>query len=199
MLRDARVRRSLFSAQSLNDKANTGVIEISPAAMVVLRVTKVTPAHVPELAQVSDHIREVLRREGALEAATKAGEQALAAYKSAEASDVPEGFGSPLQVSRIDTQNVEKTVIDAAFTAPVSPLPGYAGVAGSQGYTLIRIEEANPGTSGTSMLASLKDDLAAAWGQKERQAVLEAMREQLGVKILPEGEAALAGESESAN
>ncbi|KAA0910947.1 SurA N-terminal domain-containing protein [Pusillimonas sp. ANT_WB101] len=197
ILSDVRVRRSLFSAQSLNDKANTGVIEISPSAMLVLRVDKLTPAHVPELAQVSDHIRETLRHERALEAASKAGEAALTTYKAAQPGDIPEGFGSPLEISRINTQNVEKPVIDAAFTAATSSLPTYVGVEGAQGYTLVRIEQATPGTFGTSMLASLKNDLSAAWGHKERQAVLEAMREQLGVKVLPEGEAAIAGEGES--
>lgn len=199
VLSDARVRRSLFSTQSLNDKTNTGVIEISPDTMVVLRVTKLTPAHVPDVAQVTDHVRDQLRHERALEAAAQAGEQALAAYTSQEAGEVPEGFGSPLEVSRIDTQNIEKPVIDAAFTATTSPLPGYVGVAGAQGYTLVRVEASSPGSTETPMLAALKQDLAAAWGLKERQAVLEAMRDQLGVKYLPEGEAAVSGEGGSAD
>src|SRR5690606_6347714 len=66
VLNDVRVRRALFTPQALNDKQNSGVIEISPDTMVVVRVDAVSPAHVPELAQVADHIRAQLKQERAL-------------------------------------------------------------------------------------------------------------------------------------
>ncbi len=52
ILGDVRVRQALFSSQVLTDKQNSGVIEISPDTMAVVRVRDVTPAHVPELDRV---------------------------------------------------------------------------------------------------------------------------------------------------
>src|SRR5690606_31052690 len=46
ILDDVRVRRALFAPQALNDKQNSGVIEISPDTIVALRVEKLEPAHI---------------------------------------------------------------------------------------------------------------------------------------------------------
>jgi peptidyl-prolyl cis-trans isomerase D len=194
VLDDVRVRRALFTTQALNEKQNSGVIEISPDTMVVVRVQERIPAHVPDLAQVTDHIRNTLTSERALQAATKAGETALAAYRQAEAKEAPEGFGSALEVSRIDPQGLPKVVTDAAFTTATDAFPQYQGVAGPQGYVVLRVEGAKPGTTESPMLAGLQSDLSRLWGQAEENAVLHAMREQAGVQILPEGEEAIAGD-----
>ncbi|UYO95304.1 SurA N-terminal domain-containing protein [Pollutimonas sp. M17] len=195
LLDDARVRRALFTPQALNEKQNSGVIEISPDTMVAVRVDTVTPAHVPELAQVSGHIREVLKAERAQAAAQKAGQDALAELQKADPAQVPEAFGSPLTVSRINAQGLAKPVADAAFDASTKTLPQYVGVQGPQGYVLIRVEGFEAGKPGNPMLASLPVELDQAWGRAEEQAVLKAMRIQANVQILPEAEKALSGEN----
>ncbi len=197
LLDDVRVRRALFSSQSLKDKQNSGVIEISPDTMLVVRVQKIIPAHVPELAQVSDHIRSTLLAQRSLDAATKAGEQVLASLQKTPNIQVTEGFGSPQSVSRIDPKGLPKQVSDAAFAAPTDALPHYEGVVGPQGYVVVRVEDAKAGTTDNPMLAGLQNDLARLWGQAEEQAVLEAMRTQVGVKVLPDAEKAVQGDSEN--
>ncbi|NYT57642.1 SurA N-terminal domain-containing protein [Alcaligenaceae bacterium] len=198
LLDDVRVRRILFSPAVLNEKQNSGVIEISPDTMVVVRVANLTPAHIPELAQVSDYIREQLKAEKALLAAEQAGQAALASFSN-DAGEVPEGFGTPLEVSRIDPQGLDKSITDAVFAASVADLPVYTGVKGPQGYVVVRIEDVQPGESDHAMLAGLPVQLNQAWGQAEEQAVLQAMRAQANVTLLPEAQQALTGQDDAQN
>lgn len=199
LLDDPRVRRALFTPQALNEKQNSGVIEISPDTMVTVRVDTVTPAHVPELAQVAGHIREVLKAERAQAAAQKAGQEALAQLQKADPAQVPEAFGQPMTISRINPQGLAKPVAEAAFGASTKTLPQYVGVQGPQGYVLVRVEGAEAGKPGNPMLASLPVELDQTWGRAEEQAVLKAMRIQANVKMLPEAEKALSGESSTQN
>ena len=197
LIDDVRVRRALFSPQVLTEKQNSGVIEISPSTMMVVRVAKVTPAHVPELAKVSGHIQEQLKNERALQAAEQAGQAALAEFQKQDAAQVPEGFGSPLEVSRINSQAMEQVVADAVFNAPTETLPVYTGVKGAKGYVLLRIESVKPGDVNNAALAMLPVQLSQTWGQAEEQAVLKDMRTQAKVTILPEAQEALTGEGDT--
>ncbi|NYT60891.1 SurA N-terminal domain-containing protein [Alcaligenaceae bacterium] len=196
VLDDVRVRRALFASQSLNDKQNSGVIEISPDTMIVVRVAELTPAHVPDLDKVKGHIQTQLKAEKALMAAEQAGEAALAAFQKEQAqAQAPEGFGDPLAVTRINPQGLAKPVLDAAFAASTKALPTYVGVKGAQGFIVLRIEEAKAGKPDEPMLAGLPVELSAAWGRSEERAVLKSMRMEIGVKALPEAQKALSGET----
>src|SRR5690606_18025806 len=57
---DPRVRTTLFSPAVLNEKSNSGVIEISPDTLAVVRVASFEPAHVPALEQVKGRVEAVL-------------------------------------------------------------------------------------------------------------------------------------------
>ena len=197
VLDDARIRRALFTQQALVEKQNSGVIEISPDTMVAVRVETVTPAHVPSLEKLSAYIKDQLIAERATAAAEKAGQEALATFQeSKDAAQVPEKFGTPLEVTRINPQGLDKPVLDAAFSTPAKSLPAYAGVAGPQGFVVVRIESASPGKSNEPLLAGLSTELTQAWGRAEEQAVLNAMREQAKVTVLPDAQKLLAGERE---
>ncbi len=196
ILDDQRVRRALFTPQALKEKQNSGVIEISPDTMLAVRVEKAIPAHIPELEKVKAHVVEVLKKEKALAASEKAGRDALAAFESAQdKTQVPPGFGTPLDISRIDTQGLGKPILDAAFAAPATGLPNYAGVTGPQGFVVLRIEGAKEGKADAPMLATLPIELGQAWGRAEQAAVLKAMRAQAKVKVLPEASKVLSGEA----
>ncbi|RTZ47888.1 peptidylprolyl isomerase [Candidimonas sp. SYP-B2681] len=196
LLDDVRVRRALFTQQALNDKQNSGVIEISPDTMIVVRVSAVTPAHIPELAKVKSHIQEKLKEEGALAAAEKAGKDLLATFQnSPNQTIVPEQFGTPLSISRINAQGLDKPVVDAAFSVSTKKLPQYAGVKGPQGFAVIRIEDAKPGKTDSPLLATLPAELNQAWARAEEQAVLKSMKAEANVKMLPDAQKALAGDT----
>lgn len=200
LLDDVRVRRALFTPAALNGKQNSGVLEISPDTVVVVRVEKLIPPHVPELDKVSSAIRSRLVSERAAAAAERAGQEALAAFKKEDAATVPEQFGTPLTVSRVNPQQLAKPVLDAALSVDAKSLPAYAGVNGPQGYAIVRVESVQPGgPESKALLATLPAELNQVWGRAEEQAVLKALRAQAAVTVLPEASEAISGQNDSRN
>jgi peptidyl-prolyl cis-trans isomerase D len=200
LLDDVRVRRALFTPNVLAGKQNSGVTELSPDTIVVARVEKLIPAHTPELEKVSNTIRSRLLAERAAAAAEHAGQEALAAFKKEDTAKVPEHFGTPLTVSRINPQQLGKAALDAAFATDPKSLPAYVGVKGPQGYVIVRIESVQPGSAESkAMLATLPAELNQVWGRAEEQAVLKAMRTQAAVTMLPEAAEAISGKNEASN
>lgn len=197
LLDNPRVRQALFAPESLRDKQNSGVIEISPDTMVAVRVAQVQPEQVPPLEKVSDSIRERLVAERAAEAARKAATAALDGWK-ADAAAQPEGFEPAIVVSRQQAQQLPQPVLEAAMRLPSQPLPAYAGVADGDDYVVVRLEKVEPGTADASARDLLARQLGAAWGQAEDAAVLDMLRQQYQVKILPEAEAVLKSPDQSA-
>lgn len=197
LLDDPRVRRALFASQSFTDKQNSGVIEISPGVLAVVRVNEIRPAHVLPLEKSEPFIREQLLTERARDAARKAGEAALAELKAQPAAEeAHEDFGSIQTISRVDPQGMGKTVIDASFGVDATNLPAYAGVEGAQGYVIVRVERAESGASDPMLEASLGLQIGQAMGMAEQTAVLRAMREAAKVRLLPEASEALQPEEQ---
>lgn len=193
---DPRVRSTLFSPTVLQEKANSGVIEISPDTMVVARVAEFQAAHVPPLEQVKGRVESILLAERAREAAIKAGESQLASLREAAAdAELPEGFGEPMTLSRIDTQGVAKPILDAVFAADDDALPAYVGVTGPQGYVVARVESVEAGETDESLVAGLGTELSRSLGLAEERAVLADMRARLGVQRTDDAEEILSGES----
>ncbi|CAM5222417.1 Periplasmic chaperone PpiD OS=Castellaniella defragrans OX=75697 GN=HNR28_001684 PE=3 SV=1 [Castellaniella defragrans] len=195
LLGDPRVRQALFSSQVLADKQNSGVIEISPDTMVVVRVDKLTPSHVPELAQVESHIRSELLNERSLADAVKAGKQALV---DVEKQPSPEGFDKPVTISRMDSAGLAKAVLDAAFSVSPGKLPAYGGVALPTAYAVVRVDHVQPGTTDKPALEGLGAQLARVWGAVEQAAVLTDLRSEMKVRVTDEGHK-LVNENGSAN
>jgi peptidyl-prolyl cis-trans isomerase D len=192
---DPRVRSTLFSSSLLTDKANSGVIEISPDTLVVVRVAAFEPAHVPPVEQVKGRIETILLAEGARAAAAAAGEKQLAELQAAQpGAEIPEGFGSSMTVSRIDNQGMPKQVLDAIFSVAGQAVPAYVGMPGPQGYVLARVDSVEAGEANSPLMAGLGQELSRSWGMAEEQAVLQAMRRRLGVTLTPDAQAVVAGE-----
>ncbi|MFA7439195.1 SurA N-terminal domain-containing protein [Castellaniella sp.] len=184
ILGDVRVRQALFSPSVYTDRQNSGVIEISPDTMAVVRVADVTPAHVPTLDLVQDQIRDRLVDERALAAAREEGEQVLTGL---EKGDEATGFQAPVTVSRMDPGGVSQAILEKAFAVPDQSVPGYGGVTLSQAYAIVQLDGVQPGSPDQPALAGLGAQLAQVWGGLEEQAVLARLREQLGVQITDEG------------
>lgn len=194
LLDDPRVRRALFSSQSYTDKQNSGVIEISPDTVVVVRVKEIVPSHVQPLEDAEPFIRAQITAQRSLEAARIEGEAALARLHE-QKDDSLEGFGSPLTISRINPQGVQKPVMDAAFEARTVALPAHVGVEGGGGYIIVRVESAEEGKADEGLMESLSAQLSLAQGQAEERAALQALRKAANVELLPSAQEAIAGES----
>lgn len=184
ILGDVRVRQALFSRQVLTDKQNSGVIEISPDTMIVVRANAVTPAHVPDLDKEQAHIRTLLLAERAQAAAVAAGEKVLASLKQQSSS---EGFQDPVTISRLDPAGLSKAVMDAAFGVPHQNLPAYGGVSLPDAYAIVQLDQVKPGSTDKPALDGLGTQLAQIWGGVEEQALLVDLRKSLKVKITEEG------------
>ncbi len=192
---DPRVRSTLFSTALLNEKSNSGVIEVSSDTLAVVRVASFEPAHVPPLEQVKGRIEAILAAEAASKAAAEAGEKALAALRESTAdAESSDAFGTPLTVSRMDSQGLAKPVLDAVFSARPDQLPAYVGVTGPQGYVVARVESVQPGEPNEMLAAGLDMELSRSLGMAEQQAVMREMRVRLGVKRTADAEEVLAGE-----
>lgn len=198
-LDDVRVRRALFMPQSYTEKQNSGVIEISPDTMLVVRVDKITPVQIPSLSVVESKIQAQLLQERAVAAAQKAGADALAGFQQQTDDTISDEFSEPIIVSRINPQGLSKQVLDAGFSVSAQGLPQYVGLNNAQGYVVVRVEAIQPGQDqedAQQFLAALPAELGRIWGLAEQQAVLSAMRTQAKVELLPEAQKAIAGDLE---
>ena len=194
-LSDPRVREALFSAEVQRDHLNSGVIQLDPGTMIVVRVAEVTPAKVPELAAVSDKIRERLIDERAMQAAQEAGEAFL---KSAQANptgdDALAGLSEPQTISRRSPGSLQQTVLAAALREQAATLPAMVGAKSGQDYVAVRIEQVEAGNADDLKdLAGLRDELSAALGGAEEAAALQMMRQSYSAEITPDARAVIEG------
>ena len=91
---------------------------------------------------------------------------------------------------------LDKPLLDAALAVPGKDLPQLKGIKTAQGYSVLYIQKAQAGKPDPTLQASLPVELARAWGQAEEHAVLEALKAQTKIKILPQAEKVLAGDTE---
>lgn len=196
LLGDERVLRAAFTAPVLNEKQNSGVIELSPDTLIVLRVDQVNEPSVPPLERVSDRIRDDLLIARAAEAAQKAGEAFLEQLRQQASTDLLETLEPAVTVSRIDSQGLSESVIDSVFALPADSLPAYTGAAGADGYTVAQLQSVQAGQQDNPVLATLGQQLSGALGNAEEQALIRALREQAGVTFLPQADQAISGEAE---
>ncbi|MFA5608922.1 MAG: SurA N-terminal domain-containing protein, partial [Alcaligenes sp.] len=185
VLDDSRVRQALFNAEALASRKNAGVVEVSPDTLIALRVIDVTDAHVPALDKVRTIAEENLRREKAAALAVQAGEDYL---KQLQAGSEPENFSAQFAVSRAEFPEMDEALLNKVLANPVDKLPAYVGDRQPQGYTVVQILSHQPGKAGNPGLDMLTAQLTQAMARTETQAVLQAMRVQEKVQILPEAE-----------
>lgn len=194
VLDDSRVRQALFNAETLASRKNAGVVEVSPDTLIALRVTDVTEAHVPALDKVRTIAEENLRREKAAALAVQAGEDYL---KQLQAGTEPENFSAQFAVSRAEFPEMDEALLNKVLANPVDKLPAYVGDRQPQGYTVVQILSHEPGKSGNPGLDMLTAQLTQAMARTETQAVLQAMRVEEKVQILPEAEKELTSTGEN--
>ncbi len=194
VLDDARVRRAVYSSQVLKEGQNSGVIEISPDTMIAVNVRSHHEAAYPELDRVADQIQDILVQEKAQHEAIKQGQKALADRQDNNEDsddDLLEQLDDSVTVSRIDPQGMNKQAVDAALALGRDQLPAWTGVESDDGFTILYVTDADHNEPDAELLNNLSSDLARMWGQSEEQAVLEAMRKQAKVELLPEAETAI--------
>lgn len=194
VLDDSRVRQALFNAEVMASRKNAGVVEVSPDTLIALRVVDVKQAHVPALDKVRGIAEENLRREKAAALAVQAGEDYL---KELQAGAAPESFSAQFAVSRAEFPEMDEALLNKVLANPVDKLPAYVGDRQPQGYTVVQILSHQPGKAGNPGLDMLTAQLTQAMARTETQAVLQAMRVEEKVQLLPEAEKELSASGDN--
>ncbi len=194
LLTDPRVRRALYSAQSLQDQHNAGVIEIASDTLVAVRVSEFVPSHVPPLDQVQDQVSAYLQQEKAVTAAHELGQAQLQQLQAGEAVAV--SFSPEQSVSRIDPGSLFAGSLEALMAVDADQLPAYVGVDLPNGYQLIKVVAAEQTEANPMLVTAIQTQLQQIWSNAQEQVFMAALREQLHVKQLPAAEAVLVADSE---
>lgn len=182
------VREALFSRELLEEGATSGVLELSPTELVVVKVSDHTPAYIPDFEEAKNEVVTAVRTEKSLEQAKVSAEETMANLSSGKSSSLTD-FDEAMTVSRL-MGNLPQSLLDAIMAAPVDNLPSYTTFWVPQGYVVARIESVNEPKE------ELKDGLKAQIeqllirGQQteiERQ-MLFTLRNNMKVKIFDESE-----------
>lgn len=198
VLGNPKVRLTAFSTEVLKDKFNSGAIELSPDTIVALRVSKINPAAVPPLSQVSSYIQKLLLTEGAVAAARSAGTKKLEALKASAKPD-SKGFDASQIVTRQNPQSLNQAQLEAIMKIKDKDLPVFIGVDTDTGYSILELLKIEASTaSDKGQIDQLKSQLSQAWGAAEEQAVLKILRNQFKVKLLPDAARLIKGDLDEA-
>ncbi|NEN75416.1 hypothetical protein F9B74_03625 [Pelistega sp. NLN82] len=131
-----RVREDVFSAEMFTQGLNSGVIEASPAELLVIRIRDKVEKHIPPLAKVTQQASFMMLNEKAHALAEQTGQKVL---EQAQLDQTQEGFGTAVGISRFTT-NLPEALLNQIMTAPVDKLPHYIGLSVNNAYVIARIE-----------------------------------------------------------
>ncbi|MCE9659621.1 MAG: SurA N-terminal domain-containing protein [Burkholderiales bacterium] len=184
---------ALFASDATQNKRNTKAIDIGASKLVAGRVVKYSPAHQLPLAEVKDKVRQQLAASQAATMAKKLGAEKLAAAKAAPATALSD---NTLIVSRAQTRELPRPVIDAVLRAPVATLPAFLGVDLGDGYAVVRITKLWGRDPSAADPVKAKEQYALVWGDAEAQAYYAALKSRYKTTI---NESALATRDSAAS
>lgn len=185
---------ALFGNDAVRNKRNTEAVETGANQMVSGRIVKHEPAHQRAFAEVKAQVRDKVAAAQAAALARKEGEARLAELRKAPETALP---GATLTVSRAQTRELPREVVDAALRAPADKLPVVEGVdLGAQGFAVLRLLKVLPRDPATGDAKRLQQQYAQAWADAESQAYFAALKTRLGARTT---EAAAAASAPAAN
>lgn len=176
--------QAAFSAEVLEDGANSGAIELDPETAVVLRVKEHRKPALLPLADVADSIRDLLARQKAGEAAKAKGEALLAALRGGEQV----AGWTPVQVASRSQEGLEPAVLQALFRMAKPAQEGkpvYAGVSlGSGDYVLLRLDAVGQSQAELSEeeKANYRRFMASRAGQQDFSAYRRQLQEEADIE-----------------
>lgn len=174
---------ALFAPDSLERKHNTEAIEIGANQLAAGRVTQYSPARAMPFDEVKDKVRAQLVAERSAALAKAEGSAKLTAWQTNPAGAA---FGSPVTVSRLETQSQPPQVIEAALRADGAKLPVLVGAdLGQQGFAVVRVVKAVPRTPPTPDVAKQESEqYGQAVGAAETAAYYDMLKNRFKAEIL---------------
>ena len=176
---------ALFANDSVEGKRNTSAIEVGPSQLVAGRISTYTPTRTLPLQEVSDRARLLLIAEKSAELARKDAEAKKAAWTGNAAPAA--GLAPAVVVSRDQTQNLPRAVVDAALRASPDNLPSWViADLGTQGTAVVKVLRIIPreGTD-AQQAAQQRQQLQQWWTTAEGFAYYEMLKERFKVQIKP--------------
>lgn len=175
-----------FSAEVLEDGANSNIIELDPNTAVVLRLKEHLKPQQLSLDQVAASIRQELVAQRANEQAKSRGETLVQALRAGESAELP-GSWAEVEAASRQQEGVAPEVLQALFRMPrpEEGKPVYAGVSHGTGrYTLIRLDGVSE--SAVELSAEEKENyrrfLASRDGDEDYQAFRELLKNQAKIE-----------------
>ena len=176
---------ALFANDSVEGKRNTSAIEVGPSQLVAGRISTYTPTRTLPLQEVSDRARLLLIAEKSAELARKDAEAKKAAWTGNAAPAA--GLAPAVVVSRDQTQNLPRAVVDAALRASPDSLPSWVSAdLGSQGTAVVKVLRIIPREGvDAQQAAQQRQQLQQLWTTAEGFAYYEMLKERFKVQIKP--------------
>ena len=196
-LANSKFLEALFATDSLENKRNTEAVETGPSQMVAGRVTSYTPAKTLPLQDVQARVRSLYVAEKSAEMARKEGQAKLLAWKANPSAAT--GLAAMVEISREQPQNLPRTVIDAALSAPSETLPSWTGVdLESSGYAVVKVIRVVPRQAPDAQRAQQERQQYVQWlATAEGLAYYEMLKQRFKVQIkAPRPAAVVRGPSE---
>jgi peptidyl-prolyl cis-trans isomerase D len=176
---------ALFSDDAIAHKRNTDAVEVAPGTLVAARVVEHQPAVQRPFDEVKGQIAETLRQREAAELARKEGERRLEALrKGQEAGGLK--WSAPKSVSRREPQGLRGDILRAVMTADVAKLPAYEGVAGEDGYLLLRVSKVTQPGDAKAADAEALQRAGQIYGAAQYQAFLASLRADADIEVRKE-------------
>ena len=176
---------ALFASDSVEGKRNTSAIEVGPSQLVAGRISTYSPTRTLPLQEVSDRARLLLIAEKSAELARKDAEAKKAAWTGNAAPAA--GLAPAVVVSRDQTQNLPRAVVDAALRASPDNLPSWVSAdLGSQGTAVVKVLRIIPREGvDAQQAAQQRQQLQQWWTTAEGFAYYEMLKERFKVQIKP--------------
>ena len=176
---------ALFANDSVEGKRNTSAIEVGPSQLVAGRISTYFPTRTLPLQEVSDRARLLLIAEKSAELARKDAEAKKAAWTGNAAPAA--GLAPAVVVSRDQTQNLPRAVVDAALRASPDSLPSWVSAdLGSQGTAVVKVLRIIPREGvDAQQAAQQRQQLQQWWTTAEGFAYYEMLKERFKVQIKP--------------
>jgi peptidyl-prolyl cis-trans isomerase D len=153
--------QAVFAKEVVQDKRNSAAIEVAPDTLLAARALEYKPAAVRPYAEVSESIRQKLRRQQARELLLKQGASVLAQLQRGEKAGIE--WKSAPAVTRQQHAGLERELVRHVFQTDASRLPAYAGAESAPGnFVLARIDSVKE-------VAAIDDAKRATYMQQLRQ------------------------------
>ncbi|MDX1334285.1 MAG: hypothetical protein R3312_00755, partial [Gammaproteobacteria bacterium] len=178
------IRDAAFSSEVLTQGRNSDLIDIEPGRTLVLRIAEHDAPKQRDFEEVRDLVRNLLATQKMQQLVRTTGQEKLEALQSGASWDsVTAGLSVQAgNAEQRDSQAVDAGVIQQVFSmARPSGSSTYAGYSMPGGeYTLIRLTLVEDGKAEGAANFSAA---AAATGQREYQAVTNALKERAEIQV----------------